>query len=419
MSTRRIGESAPVFDLVEKAQKFGMRIWGPSKLESVLDRCLDPDAISVSQPFPLAPPSTTVTTTPPHKRSLTRLLESERLHGVTSERDPTQKRHDFHYFSHAHYFVLVEDIRGELATIAAFEFSSKGEPTWPVLHCHPHARGPFYPFDEKEKRRWERALMHERDQEKENQQRELQKQKQRQKRKALAELHASKGGDLRRSVSMVNLQWRTNNEDMIDLDADEYGPPELLDASGYFVSGAGAAYTAASGNSVGITSTTGTTSTTGLTSRTFQPLPSSLRGMIDNQVVTSRKATAGTGQGKDKTVAMGPPSVLPDRKNALLRKSKSTNTMKLPTREEGTKPGYCENCRMTFEDYKEVKTSLIARVHAAYFLSSICNAAGIGNMRRMKSILRSWIASSLGFSVLPAMGISRASRSNSISKLML
>ena len=50
---------------------------------------------------------------------------------------------------------------------------------------------------------------------------------------------------------------------------------------------------------------------------------------------------------------MGPP-VLPERAH-VLRKSKSTNTMRLPKREEGAKPGYCESCRVKFENFKDVR----------------------------------------------------------------
>ena len=68
--------------------------------------------------------------------------EPKHLHGTT-ERDPTQKRHDFHYFSRSRCFVLVENMKQELATIHALEHPiTKGRDgvelaAWPVLHCHP------------------------------------------------------------------------------------------------------------------------------------------------------------------------------------------------------------------------------------------------------------------------------------------
>jgi regulatory subunit for Cdc7p protein kinase len=51
---------------------------------------------------------------------------------------------------------------------------------------------------------------------------------------------------------------------------------------------------------------------------------------------------------------MGPPARVPGRPN-VLRKSRSTNTLRLPKREEGKKPGYCESCRIRFDDFKLVR----------------------------------------------------------------
>jgi len=53
---------------------------------------------------------------------------------------------------------------------------------------------------------------------------------------------------------------------------------------------------------------------------------------------------------------MGPPVGVPQR-HAVLKKSKSTTTIKLPKREEGSKPGYCESCRSKFNDFREVWVS--------------------------------------------------------------
>lgn len=63
---------------------------------------------------------------------------------------------------------------------------------------------------------------------------------------------------------------------------------------------------------------------------------------------------------------MGPPTTIPERAK-FLRKSKSTNTLKLPKRDEATKPGYCECCRLKFEDFRNVRPRLFS-----YFRS--CNA---------------------------------------------
>lgn len=332
-----------------------MKIWNTVKLDSILERCDVPAPITTKQP-PGAQPASTATS---NQRNLTRLLASERLHGTT-ERDPTQKRHDFRYFSKASYFVLVEDAKQELATIHALEYpihkgrDGKERGAWPLLYCHPHSRGPFIEFDERERRRWEKTRRAEEDKETERQraERELRRKKQ-----AQARLIARKTGDLRRSVSMNNLHRQAGNagmEDFVDVDADFPDTQASANASGYLASTS--AYIAASGNSVGITSTTGTTSVGGGSLRALE-LPANLRGRIQQQVVTSRKvSTLATGKDNPNRPpgAMGPPDGIPDRRNALLRKSRSTNTLRLPRRDEGSKPGYCECCRMKFDDFKYV-----------------------------------------------------------------
>lgn len=352
--------------LIRKAVDFNMKIWTTSKLESVLVRCIPSGPISATT----SQRSMTLTATPPkvapQQRSLTRLLESERLYGTTTERDPTQKRHDFRYFSKSTCFVLVEDMKQELATIHALEYPiQKGRDgvergAWPVLHCHPQARGPFLEFDEKEKKRWEKSQKAETEKEHEQAQKARKRQEEL-KRKAQAQ---RKAGDLRRSVSMTNLHRRASHPDSVfqpyvDLDGDASGfdgATDSANASGYLMSGTGG-YMAASGNSVGITSATGTTSTTGASSRRLG-LPTALQEQMKSQIITSRKfpSAGATNQQVDqgRRGTMGPPVAIPERPNGLLRKSRSTNTMRLPKREEGVKPGYCESCRVKFEDFKPV-----------------------------------------------------------------
>ncbi|KAL0956061.1 hypothetical protein HGRIS_002230 [Hohenbuehelia grisea] len=338
----------PSYDLQAKAQKFGQKIWTMMKLESVVDRCLSVDGYISKEPAP--------SNTSNPQRSLSRLLASEKLNG-TSERDPLQKRHDFHYFSRGSYFLLVEDLQQDLATIAAHEYeipkgrNSQAKPPWPVLHCHPLARGPFIEFDEKERRRWERLRRADADKAKAKEDRRARAIRAQMLRpRPEAHLQATNAGDLRRCASMNNIRRRASlpydamgNPNCVDLDADEYDN-ESACASGYLASGNTAGYMAASGNSVGITSTTGTTSTSGLTLDSIR-MPAALRGR--QQVTTSRRFSVG-GDGKS---AMGPPEAIPKRA-AMLRKSRSTNTMRLPKREEGVKPGYCESCRVKFEDFK-------------------------------------------------------------------
>lgn len=234
----------------------------------------------------------------------------------------------------------------ELATIVVQEYShprSGVKVTWPVLHCDPRSRGPFIEFDDKEKRRWEKTQQAEKDKAQERKE-EIQKRLEAIRRKAQEQASQQKG-DLRRSVSLGNLHrkalpdWECNDLAMQD---------DFTNASGYVISGTGE-YVAASGNSVSITSAAGTTSNAGCSSRSFQ-LPPTLQSRLE--VITSRKPAAGKGQ----KGSMGPPAALPD-KRGVLKKSRSTNSLRLPKREEGSKPGYCESCRIKFDAFKEVSRS--------------------------------------------------------------
>lgn len=337
------------FDLVSKAKIFNIKIWNTDKLTSVTSRCLSTVA-AIARSTMSAPP----------QRDLTRLLQSERIHG-TSERDPTQRRHDFRYFAKGSYFVLVEDMHQELSTIAAQEYlnmkGSDAKVSWPVLHCHPHARGPFIAFTEKEKKRWERAQYAEQSK---GDDRDDEKRKRIRFETIRRQVTAHKTGDLRRSVSMSNLRRRAAvfpDDLALGRNCDTGYGQHSATASGYPASGNGG-YTAASGNSVSITSTTGTMSTTGYAGKN-QQLPPALRSRVE--VMTSRKyaVTQPTG---DRVALMGPPTGIPGRRG-LLKKSRSTNSLRLPKRDEGSKPGYCESCRMKFDDFKHVCGTAFSRTY--------------------------------------------------------
>ncbi|KAJ4468205.1 hypothetical protein J3R30DRAFT_1684342 [Lentinula aciculospora] len=329
--------------------------WGVRKLDSVLSRCLQQSLIlPTSGPLPARLNPSTSTYPTDQSRSLNKLLQSEKIHGTT-ERDPTQKRHDFAYFARGSYFVLVEDIHRELATIVAHQYTppKKGSTRtpWPVLHCHPQSRGPFVPFDEKEKKRWEKAQKIEKEDKIEAHERELKEQKLFQERISREREVRHRGFDLRRSVSMNNLRRRESLE--AEAANDQYldmGDPDSACASGYLASGNGG-YVAASGNSVSVTSTTGTTSTTstGHNLGLGPKLSAKLKAFADQQVPTSLKTSRRNSIKGD----MGPPAVPEGRVGVGLRRAKSTNNLKLPKREEGTKPGYCESCRQKFEDFKQ------------------------------------------------------------------
>ena len=173
-----------------------------------------------------------------------------------------------------------------------------------------------------------------------------------------------KQNDLRRSVSLSNLHRNFNGNQCVG------GP------AGAFVGESGASgwesngYIAASGNSMSIASTAfATTSTMGAGSSTMSGLGIGNRllrnGNLPAEVMTSRRVgdkepSRSTSISKaSASSAMMPPPEVPDRSRNLLRKCKSTNTLRLLKRDEKLKPGYCESCRQKFEDFKVVSECLL------------------------------------------------------------
>ena len=354
-----------------------MKIWSANKLHTILDRCDVPRASGSNAALPARP------------EHLATLLKSERLHG-TMERDPTQPRNDFKYFSKDSYFVLVEDMRQELATITATEYpitrgkDGKETPAWPVLYCHPLARGPFLPYDEREERRRQKAERAEKERIEDRARRKARLQQHERKRKIEQQLRqkaaAAAAHDLRKSASLNNLRRRATfpeggvgvvgtaggglDSGFVDLDADFTEETHSVHASGYLASGA---YMAASGNSMSIASTAGTTSTVGVGGRDVS-LPPGLREKMLSQVTMSRRASAAAAANKEN--AMGPPPTIPERAK-LLRKSKSMTTLRLPKRDEASKPGYCECCRTKFEDFREVRYPSSSRLSSRVLANAL------------------------------------------------
>ena len=81
--------------------------------------------------------------------SLPSLLRDEQLYG-TRERDPFVPRTDTHYFPSNKYFLLVEDSTGEHRPIVAKEYDKPRkheEPSWPILYGGIEGRTGFYRYD--------------------------------------------------------------------------------------------------------------------------------------------------------------------------------------------------------------------------------------------------------------------------------
>ncbi|EJU04005.1 hypothetical protein DACRYDRAFT_105076 [Dacryopinax primogenitus] len=300
-------DSMPVKnDLLSKAIHFGMKVWSVEKLTSVLDRIQ----------LPVSPVA--------HTPNLSHLLADERLHG-TRERDPNALRPDYTYFQRGSYFVLIEDMSGEHCPIMIKQYDrpAKGERApWPCLYADKNASGPFSPG-------YEESTSEE---------------------KPLARLSpeisavpppvatsllppaqiqkSKKSADLRRVLSMNNVKRLAGQHAIPDA---SIAVQASHDRPG--------AYMAASGNSVSVTSAvaTSTRSASGTTlpgGLGHAAANKQLQDRLRQQVLTNRLAAATNGA-------------------PALRKSKSTNTLKLPMREETKKPGYCENCRIKFADFSQ------------------------------------------------------------------
>ena len=121
-------------DLLVKAQGFGIKVWHVDKLQTVLMRLLKLSPRDLEQPT---------------KQDLSQMLEKEKVLG-TSERDPATARSSFHYFEKSAFYVLVEDATLEYRPIMCTEFEYTREnraqripPPWPVVYGQTPGRCPF------------------------------------------------------------------------------------------------------------------------------------------------------------------------------------------------------------------------------------------------------------------------------------
>ncbi|KAF8332627.1 uncharacterized protein EI90DRAFT_3053805 [Cantharellus anzutake] len=388
--------------LVSKAVRFQMKIWDEKKFDNILNRLLPETDI-----VPVHPKNPTIThtvsqtqraeasrrptaTANNNANTLSTLLDAEKASGLTHERDPTALRRDYRYFGKDSHWLLVEDMSETHAPIMVKEygrwkphsvssrhglsfkraralsledFSKEAEPPWPTIRDKPGKATPLWPIgrlgeyeEEVDDNQDGDAMMNsdgendgfiqlqvatsgleeDEDEEEEN---------------APLALSRSAPGvpPLRRTASMHDLgRYISLNDKNRDPDNGNFNGE----------------YIAASGNSVLITSNVNST-----TSFAQNPLSggSSLNGgqfigggggsrqlhnkRLHRQVLTHRtlaQAVNATGSGEDSTG------------HRIIRKSKSTNAMRassskrkahLPARDEVKKPGYCENCRVKFEDF--------------------------------------------------------------------
>jgi regulatory subunit for Cdc7p protein kinase len=297
-------------------------------------------------------------------QSLPALLRDEQLFG-TRERDPFVPRPDTHYFSSKTCYVLVEDTTSEHRPIVVKEYDrpKKGEdPSWPVLYGGIEGRGGFYHYlgskiiYERKKFIWPAdppAVV------------------------VPPSIPAGAGGgnfaavravgltapNLRRSVSLNQLRKNSIN-------ASTNQPSFLADQARK--KNKDDEYIAASGNSQIITSNIAS----GTSSAVNHNQPN--RGIIDKRLaILARSVVSLGGPSTSNNSNLSTMKALGGTAGKLKRSASldAGLSKKLPPpreREENKKPGYCENCRNKYDDFKEVSFHLafVLIEHHCFSLSS-------------------------------------------------
>ncbi|KAG8898594.1 hypothetical protein FRB99_007338, partial [Tulasnella sp. 403] len=379
--------------LIIKAIQLRMKLWDTNKLESILSRLLSlpPDQSKRNAVLTRASKSPTKVVHANSKQTVTlsQLLRVEKQSGVTYERDPNTKRPDYDYFPKNSFFLMVYDCDEVYAPVAIKDYGrwKKGDkPGWPVLNLDGvgysnRSRAPVFG--------WKPEI---------DFPNEGRAQNPAEDRVPTAGKVFRKPTDLRKTASMYNLGRKKPPAENADTSARLPSTRDVsnllpsasikavphVGASRPSIASAGStasvlpsqAYIAASGNSAVITSNVGsTTSTAGflhLGGSANAKLAAGVIGkrVLHQQVLTNR--TFGKPMAAPSTTSLGnkenmPPPAEPQDEISLpstskaagkalsrpcvLKKSKSTNTLRLPPREEAKKPGYCENCRCKFEDF--------------------------------------------------------------------
>ena len=352
----------------------------------MLNRLLDlpsPGLSILASYQPLAAGSTTVAPTfllPTNggisaKPSLPSLLRAEALTGSTYERDLSTLRPGYHYFPSKCGYLLVEDSSGEFQPAHAKEFDQRITPRseetvdretdWPTLWGGQEGRGAFF----KPSSNYDPPLP--------NLPRSFSPAITERLKDSLEATNIPQNTILRRSVSMNALQKSRS------IDGGGLSAPISIQAISQ-TSGLKAkldSYQAASGNSQIISSNIASATSTA-TTRSGQIIGGNLAGARGNTlangiIVDKRLARLGS-KARKHVVTLGrqnneniPPShlwcpgmPLPHVTSAVgpgaMKRSLSLDTglsaLKVlkPPKDEPKKPGYCENCRIRYEDFKAV-----------------------------------------------------------------
>lgn len=337
-------------DILVKAQSFGIKVWRHEKLKNMLSMLLD---------RPLRQ------TQGPEKQDLSQMLEKEKIYG-TAERDPDAARSNFKYFSKHNYYILVEDATLEHRPIMAQEFVHTREdvvrgspPPWPVLYDHTGGRCPFIEPKERDRAADERAP---------------------------SILRPEPQQTMRRAVSLSNMTRNSFSGSM------PRTPINVRPHRGRHE------YPMASGNSVSITSNIASTTSTAFTDhqtgiavglpqnrrvselnrRMHTPYASHNARAFDASPASIAAGSAGSGLGINrdgnspiggfplqrsgfmpeqgatvrKMLGLTNPAPGLNAAHAGLRRSVSTGAVERPP-PSNPKPGYCENCRIKYDDFTE------------------------------------------------------------------
>jgi regulatory subunit for Cdc7p protein kinase len=360
----------PANDILTKARAFDIKIWTHDKFISVTTGLTSDNVsgTSIGQSDPgkaqqMQQVQQILAQKPKeqHAKSLSQLLEKEKVQGI-HERDARAPRQDYYYFARNAVYILVEDATGEHRPVMAQEWrrplrEGEEEP-WPVLHGELEGRCPFTKFPlEGDPRKRMRPNRHE---------------------------------SLRRSVSLNHVRSQQRNVSLSPA-------PSNDSRGGYSIAREASPYPLASGNSMSIASTniTSTTSTAapygnslgllspfhplarktaptsiGLGRPSVSPVHKSLQtngetGMPGNGHISLDQGSVvrtmlglttaqRTANAAERTASAIPVRLLEQQSGAMRRSiSTPTVTAELEAKPREKRPGYCENCRVKYEDFDD------------------------------------------------------------------
>lgn len=258
-------------------------------------------------------------------QSLPALLREEQLYG-TRERDPFVPRSDTYYFKGP--YLLVEDSTGEHRPIIAKEYEKPGrqeDPQWPVLWGGCEGRVAFYHYLGPPRTHKRVLPTYTAAAPAAQADGSTQAPTAKNGGHALAAARAvgnNAAPSLRRAVSMQALH-KANAGGLAGGAHDKNGPND-------------GGYIAASGNSQIITSTNATSTRSGAPTRF-----GTAGGLVDKRLAVLSK----------RTVPIGAPKL----KRSISVDGGLAARVPPPARVEPKKPGYCENCRVKYDDFKNVR----------------------------------------------------------------